>query len=90
MLICLLLRVNSHDEKVAMNEVFAHAAFIKHKHVLRYCNSWVEKGQVSYVFGSGGFLTLGYLDTGWLKTQDPDPGSEMNIPDPQQLFSYFY
>jgi hypothetical protein len=50
MLICVLLRVNSHDEKVAMNEVFAHAALIKHKHVVRYYNSWVEKGQVSHVF----------------------------------------
>jgi hypothetical protein len=59
MLICLLPRVNSHDEKVAMNEVFAHAALIKHKHVVRYYNSWVEKGQVSHVFGSGAFLTPG-------------------------------
>ncbi len=42
--------MNSHDEKVAMNEVFAHAALIKHKHVVRYYNSWVEKGQVSRVF----------------------------------------
>jgi hypothetical protein len=41
-----MCRVNSHDEKVAMNEVFAHAALIKHKHVVRYYNSWVEKGQV--------------------------------------------
>jgi len=40
------LRVNSHDEKMAMNEVFAHAAIMKHKHVVRYYNSWVEKGQV--------------------------------------------
>jgi len=40
------LRVNSHDEKKAMNEVFAHAAIMKHKHVVRYYNSWVEKGQV--------------------------------------------
>jgi wee1-like protein kinase len=40
------LRVNSHDEKMAMNEVFAHAALMKHKHVVRYYNSWVEKGQV--------------------------------------------
>ena len=40
------LRVNSHDEKMAMNEVFAHAALMKHKHVVRYFNSWVEKGQV--------------------------------------------
>jgi hypothetical protein len=73
MLICVLLRVNSHDEKVAMNEVFAHAALIKHKHVVRYYNSWVEKGQVSQIFiisvadpGSGAFLT-----PGWVKTQDP-------------------
>ncbi len=58
-----------------MNEVFAHAALIKHKHVVRYYNSWVEKGQVSHVFiisvadpdpGSGAFLT-----PGWVKTQDP-------------------
>jgi len=40
------LRINSHDEKMAMNEVFAHAALMKHKHVVRYYNSWVEKGQV--------------------------------------------
>jgi len=40
------LRINSRDEKVAMNEVFAHAALIKHKHVVRYYNSWVEKGSV--------------------------------------------
>ena len=40
------LRMNSRDEKVAMNEVFAHAALIKHKHVVRYYNSWVEKGAV--------------------------------------------
>ena len=32
---------------MAMNEVFAHAALMKHKHVVRYYNSWVEKGQVS-------------------------------------------
>lgn len=52
------IRVNSHDEKVAMNEVFAHAALIKHKHVVRYYNSWVEKGQV-YIqneFCEGGSL----------------------------------
>ena len=29
------IRVNSHDEKMAMNEVFAHAAMMKHKHVVR-------------------------------------------------------
>merc|ERR1719203_729890 len=38
--------VNSRDERVAMNEVFAHAALMKHKHVVRYYNSWVEHGQV--------------------------------------------
>ena len=32
--------------KVAMNEVFAHAALMKHKHVVRYYNSWVENGRV--------------------------------------------
>jgi len=52
------LRMNSRDEKVAMNEVFAHAALIKHKHVVRYYNSWVEKGSV-YIqneFCEGGSL----------------------------------
>ena len=44
------LRINSRDEKVAMNEVFAHAALIKHKHVVRYYNSWVEKGSVRNIF----------------------------------------
>lgn len=29
-----------------MNEVFAHSALIKHKHVVRYYNSWVEAGRV--------------------------------------------
>ena len=29
-----------------MNEVFAHSALIKHKHVVRYYNSWVESGRV--------------------------------------------
>jgi hypothetical protein len=38
---CLLLRVNNHDENVAMSEVFVHAALIKHKHGVRYYNSWV-------------------------------------------------
>jgi len=37
---------NSHEEKVAMNEVFAHSALIRHKHVVRYYNSWVENGRV--------------------------------------------
>merc|ERR1719422_1015454 len=52
------LRMNSRDEKVAMNEVFAHAALIKHKNVVRYYNSWVEKGSV-YIqneFCEGGSL----------------------------------
>ena len=40
------IRKNSHDEKMAMNEVFAHAALMKHKHVVRYYNSWVENGAV--------------------------------------------
>ena len=41
------IRKNSNDEKMAMNEVFAHAALMKHKHVVRYYNSWVENGSVS-------------------------------------------
>merc|ERR1712038_2171505 len=40
------IRKNSHDEKMAMNEVFAHAALMKHKHVVRYYNSWVENGSI--------------------------------------------
>ena len=40
------LRANSYDEKMAMNEVFAHAALMKHKHVVRYFNSWVEQGKI--------------------------------------------
>jgi len=39
--------------------VFAHAAMMKHKHVVRYYNSWVERGQV-YIqneFCEGGSLT---------------------------------
>ena len=45
------IRKNSHDEKMAMNEVFAHAALMKHKHVVRYYNSWVENGAVSHLQG---------------------------------------
>lgn len=37
---------NTHEERVAMNEVFAHSALMKHKHVVRYYNSWVENGHV--------------------------------------------
>ena len=44
------IRKNSHDEKMAMNEVFAHAALMKHKHVVRYYNSWVESGAVSFKY----------------------------------------
>ena len=54
------LRVNSHDEKMAMNEIFAHAAIMKHKHVVRYFNSWIERGQI-YIqneFCDGGSLQL--------------------------------
>lgn len=37
---------NSHEERVAMNEVFAQSSLMKHKHIVRYYNSWVEKGHV--------------------------------------------
>merc|ERR1712198_523684 len=40
------LDASRHDEKMAMNEVFAHAALIKHKHFVRYYSSWVEEGNV--------------------------------------------
>jgi len=52
------LRANSLDERMAMNEVFAHAALLKNKHVVRYFNSWVERGQI-YIqneFCDGGSL----------------------------------
>ena len=52
------LRANSLDEKMAMNEVFAHAALMRNKHVVRYFNSWVERGQI-YIqneFCDGGSL----------------------------------
>ena len=49
-----------------MNEVFAHAALIKHKHVVRYYNSWVEKGQVSHSQS----VLASVLDP---NTLDPDP-----------------
>ena len=58
LIIILLFRVNSHDEKKAMNEVFAHAAIMKHKHVVRYYNSWVEKGQVRAIYLLFIFLLL--------------------------------
>lgn len=52
------LKPNSRDEKVALNEVFAHAAIMKHRHVVRYFNSWVEAGHI-YIqneFCEGGSL----------------------------------
>jgi len=52
------LRANSLDERMAMNEVFAHAALMKNKYVVRYFNSWVERGQI-YIqneFCDGGSL----------------------------------
>jgi len=48
----------THRERVVMNEVFAHSALMKHKHVVRYYNSWVENGRV-YIqneFCEGGSL----------------------------------
>ena len=36
----------THEERVAMNEVFAHSALKKHKHVVRYYNSWAESGRI--------------------------------------------
>ena len=53
------LDASRHDEKMALNEVFAHAALIKHKHFVRYYNSWVENGHV-YIqneFCHGGSLS---------------------------------
>ena len=34
------------EEKSAMNEVFALAALPKHKNIVRYYSSWVEKGKI--------------------------------------------
>ena len=52
------LRPNSREERVAMNEVFAHAAMMKHRHVVRYFNSWVENGHlhIQNEFCEGGSL----------------------------------
>jgi len=52
------LESSPHQEKMALNEVFAHAALIKHKHFVRYYSSWVEAGHV-YIqneFCQGGSL----------------------------------
>ena len=40
------LKDNTRSEKTAMKEIFAGAAMMKHKHVVRYYNSWVEAGTV--------------------------------------------
>ena len=40
------LKDNSRSEQTAMREVFAGAAMMKHKHIVRYYNSWVEAGLV--------------------------------------------
>ena len=53
------LESSPHQEKMALNEVFAHAALIKHKHFVRYYSSWVEGGHV-YIqneFCQGGSLS---------------------------------
>lgn len=49
----------THEERIIMNEVFAHSALMKHKHIVRYYNSWVENGRV-YIqneYCEGGSLT---------------------------------
>ena len=40
------LRDNTRSEKTAMKEIFAGAAMMKHKHIVRYYNSWVENRTV--------------------------------------------
>jgi len=49
---------NSRDEKVALNEVFVLAAMMKHRHVVRYFNAWVESGRlhIQTEFCEGGSL----------------------------------
>ena len=34
------------QERAIMNEIFAHAALEKHRHIVRYYNSWVENGHI--------------------------------------------
>ena len=41
-----MLRPNSRDERVTKNEVFAHAAMMKHRHIVRYVNYWLESGHL--------------------------------------------
>jgi len=49
---------NSRDEKVALNEVFVLAAMMKHRHIVRYFNAWVESGHlhIQTEFCEGGSL----------------------------------
>ena len=53
------LKDNSRSEQAAMREVFAGAAMMKHKHIVRYYNSWVEAGLVfiQNEFCDGGSLS---------------------------------
>ena len=53
------LKANSRSEQTAMREVFAGAAMMKHKHIVRYYNSWVEGGMVfiQNEFCDGGSLS---------------------------------
>ena len=67
--------VSRHDEKMAINEVFAHAALIKHKHFVRYYNSWVEDGRV-YIqneFCRGGSLAKKIKDMRDSGQKFPEP-----------------
>jgi len=52
------IKDNSRDERVAMNEIFAHAALMKHKNIVRYYNSWAEDGKlyIQNEFCQGGSL----------------------------------
>lgn len=47
------------QDRAVMNEVFAHAALMKHKHIVRYYNSWIEKGRI---FIQNEFCEGGSLD----------------------------
>ena len=63
-----------------MNEVFAHSALIKHKHVVRYYNSWVENGRV-YIqneFCEGGALGNRIDD---LREENQLSGSDKRLPE---------
>ena len=53
------LKDHSRSEKIAMKEIFAAASMMKHKHVVRYYNSWVESGIV--------FIQNEYCDGGSLE-----------------------